>query len=96
MWFDPSELRGGDARDLAIRKQIKSRALFMPIISVNAHARTEAGLKRGHAMNGGGLAADQRPQGWAAITEISILYSGPASFALSTVARAGVEPGATH
>ncbi len=41
VWFDRSELRGGDAWDLAIRKQIKSCALFMPIISVNAHARTE-------------------------------------------------------
>jgi TolB-like protein/Flp pilus assembly protein TadD len=41
VWFDQSELRGGDAWDLAIRKQIKSCALFMPIISVNAHARTE-------------------------------------------------------
>jgi TolB-like protein/Flp pilus assembly protein TadD len=41
VWFDQSELRGGDAWDSAIRKQIKSCALFIPIISLNAHARTE-------------------------------------------------------
>jgi TolB-like protein/Tfp pilus assembly protein PilF len=41
VWFDRSELRGGDAWDAAIRRQIKSCALFLPIISVNAHARAE-------------------------------------------------------
>jgi TolB-like protein len=41
VWFDQSELRGGDAWDAAIRKQIKSCALFIPVISVNAHARIE-------------------------------------------------------
>ena len=41
VWFDQSELRGGDAWDAAIRRQIKGCALFIPIISVNAHARTE-------------------------------------------------------
>jgi TolB-like protein len=41
VWFDQSELRGGDAWDAAIRRQIKSCALFLPIISANAHARTE-------------------------------------------------------
>jgi TolB-like protein/tetratricopeptide (TPR) repeat protein len=41
MWFDKSELRGGDAWDAAIRRQIKGCALFIPIISTNAHARTE-------------------------------------------------------
>jgi TolB-like protein len=41
VWFDQSELRGGDAWDAAIRKQIRSCALFIPIISANAHARTE-------------------------------------------------------
>jgi TolB-like protein/tetratricopeptide (TPR) repeat protein len=33
--------RGGDAWDTSIRRQIKACALFMPIISANAHARTE-------------------------------------------------------
>ncbi len=41
VWFDQSELRGGDAWDQSIRKQIKICALFMPIISRNTHARGE-------------------------------------------------------
>jgi TolB-like protein/Tfp pilus assembly protein PilF len=41
VWFDQRELRGGDAWDAAIRKQIKSCALFIPVISANAHARIE-------------------------------------------------------
>jgi TolB-like protein/Flp pilus assembly protein TadD len=41
VWFDQSELRGGDAWDRQIRKQIKSCALFIPIISRNTQARAE-------------------------------------------------------
>jgi tetratricopeptide (TPR) repeat protein len=41
VWFDRSELRGGDAWDNAIRRQIKNCALFIPLISSNSHARTE-------------------------------------------------------
>jgi TolB-like protein/Tfp pilus assembly protein PilF len=41
VWFDQSELRGGDAWDTSIRKQIKTCALFMPIISRNTHVRDE-------------------------------------------------------
>lgn len=41
VWFDRSELRGGDARDSAIRRQIKSCALFIPLISANSHSRAE-------------------------------------------------------
>jgi TolB-like protein len=41
VWFDQSELRGGDAWDQSIREQIQECALFVPIISANAHARTE-------------------------------------------------------
>ena len=41
VWFDRSELRGGDVWDAAIRRQIKSCALFVPIISANTHARFE-------------------------------------------------------
>src|SRR4051812_49682492 len=41
VWFDQSELRGGDAWDAKIRKQIKECALFVPIISENTQARTE-------------------------------------------------------
>ena len=41
VWLDQSELRGGDAWDAAIRKQIRACGLFIPIISGNSDARTE-------------------------------------------------------
>ena len=41
VWFDQSELRGGDAWDQSIRKQIKSCALFLPVISHTTHDRRE-------------------------------------------------------
>src|ERR1022692_2604697 len=41
VWFDQSELRGGDAWDASIRRQIKTCALFIPFISRNTHARDE-------------------------------------------------------
>ena len=41
VWFDQSELRGGDAWDALIRKQIKECALFVPIISASTQAREE-------------------------------------------------------
>ncbi len=41
VWFDQSELRGGDAWDTNIRKQIKECALFMPVISAATQARLE-------------------------------------------------------
>jgi TolB-like protein/Tfp pilus assembly protein PilF len=41
VWFDQSELRGGDAWDAKIRKQIKECALFVPVISANTNARPE-------------------------------------------------------
>lgn len=41
VWFDQSELRGGDAWDQSIRKQIKECALFVPVISSNTQARPE-------------------------------------------------------
>ena len=41
VWFDQTELRGGDAWDTAIRSQIRACALFIPIISANSHARSE-------------------------------------------------------
>src|SRR6516164_5529808 len=41
VWFDQIELRGGDAWDRMIHEQIQACALFMPIISANAHARVE-------------------------------------------------------
>ncbi len=62
VWFDQSELRGGDAWDQSIRKQIKTCALFLPIISRNTHERVEGyfrlewklGVDRSHL-----IAADQ-------------------------------------
>jgi adenylate cyclase len=41
VWFDQSELRGGDAWDAMIRRQIRTCALFIPIISKNTRARAE-------------------------------------------------------
>ncbi len=41
VWFDQSALRGGDAWDAAIRRQIKNCALFIPVISRNTHVREE-------------------------------------------------------
>jgi len=41
VWLDQSELRGGDAWDSAIRKQIKTCALFLPVISATTSARPE-------------------------------------------------------
>ena len=41
VWFDQSELRGGDAWDTSIRKQIKTCALFVPVISHTTHDRDE-------------------------------------------------------
>jgi len=41
VWFDQSELRGGDAWDQSIRKQIKTCALFLPVISRNTRIRDE-------------------------------------------------------
>jgi len=41
VWFDQSELRGGDAWDASIRKQIKECSLFVPIISNNTQQREE-------------------------------------------------------
>jgi TolB-like protein len=41
VWFDQSELRGGDVWDHQIRKQIHDCALFIPIISAHTQARTE-------------------------------------------------------
>ena len=41
VWFDKSELRGGDVWDQMIRKQIKVCALFIPVISRHTHERQE-------------------------------------------------------
>jgi adenylate cyclase len=41
VWLDQSELRGGDAWDDTIRRQIRECALFLPLISVNTESRSE-------------------------------------------------------
>ena len=41
VWFDRSELRGGDAWDQKIRREIRECTLFVPIISTNTQARPE-------------------------------------------------------
>jgi len=41
VWFDQSALRGGDAWDASIRRQVRECALFVPIISANTQAREE-------------------------------------------------------
>ena len=41
VWFDQSEPRGGDAWDTSIRKQIKTCALFVPVVSQHTHERAE-------------------------------------------------------
>src|SRR6201993_4044486 len=46
VWFDKSELRGGDAWDRQIRKQIHDCALFIPIISAHSQARLEGYFRR--------------------------------------------------
>ena len=46
VWFDQSELRGGDAWDRQIRRQIHECALFVPIISASSQARLEGYFRR--------------------------------------------------
>ncbi len=58
VWFDQSELRGGEAWDRQIRRTIHDCALFVPVISANTHARIEGyfrlewklGIDRSHLM----------------------------------------------
>ena len=60
VWFDQSELRGGDAWDTTIRRQIKACGLFIPVISRSTHAREEGyfrlewklAVDRSHLMTG--------------------------------------------
>ncbi|HVU25614.1 MAG TPA: TIR domain-containing protein, partial [Opitutus sp.] len=41
VWLDENELRGGEAWDQKIRRQIRDCALFVPVISANTQARRE-------------------------------------------------------
>ena len=46
VWFDQSELRGGDAWDQKIRRQIRECALFVPIVSAHTQERGEGYFRR--------------------------------------------------
>ena len=46
VWFDQSELRGGDVWDQAIHRQIRDCALFIPVISAHTQARLEGYFRR--------------------------------------------------
>ena len=46
VWFDQSELRGGDAWDRSIRQQIRECRLFVPVISAQTDARREGYFRR--------------------------------------------------
>ena len=46
VWFDQSELRGGDAWDRQIREQIHACRLFVPVISANSERRDEGYFRR--------------------------------------------------
>lgn len=41
VWFDQNELRGGEAWDASIRRQILDCALFVPVVSAHTEARGE-------------------------------------------------------
>jgi TolB-like protein len=46
VWFDKSELRGGDAWDRRIRQHIHDCRLFIPVISANSERRDEGYFRR--------------------------------------------------
>src|SRR5262245_34842920 len=46
VWFDKSELRGGDAWDRQIRQQIHDCRLFIAVISAHTEARDEGDFRR--------------------------------------------------
>ena len=46
VWLDTTGLRGGDAWDQKIKKQIRDCALFLPIISVTTQERDEGYFRR--------------------------------------------------
>jgi len=63
VWFDQTELRGGDTWDAAIRNQIKACALFVPVVSMNSRARVEGyfRLEWKLAVDRSHLMASERP-----------------------------------
>jgi tetratricopeptide (TPR) repeat protein len=46
VWFDQRELRGGDAWDTKIKRQIRNCALFVPFISAHTQERSEGYFRR--------------------------------------------------
>jgi TolB-like protein/Tfp pilus assembly protein PilF len=46
VWFDKSELRGGDAWDRRIREQIRDCRLFIAVVSAHTEARDEGYFRR--------------------------------------------------
>jgi len=87
VWFDQSELRGGDAWDQKIRKQIRECALFIPIISATTQNRGEGyfrrewkmGVDRTHDMAAGlsfimPVVIDSTTEGEAAVPEEFMRY----------------------
>jgi tetratricopeptide (TPR) repeat protein/TolB-like protein len=46
VWFDQSELLGGDAWDAKIKKQIRECTLFLPVISTRTQSRGEGYFRR--------------------------------------------------
>jgi hypothetical protein len=56
VWFDRSKLRGGDAWDRSIRRQIRECHLFVPVISAHTDAKRE-GYFPSRVEAGGGLDA---------------------------------------
>ena len=46
VWYDESDLTGGDAWDQKIRRQIRECDFFMPLISANTEARAEGYFRR--------------------------------------------------
>jgi TolB-like protein/Tfp pilus assembly protein PilF len=80
VWFDQSELRGGDAWDEKIRRQIKTCGLFLPVISARTQERKEGyfrlewklAVERTHHMAEGvpflaPVVVDETPQGAALV-----------------------------
>jgi TolB-like protein/Tfp pilus assembly protein PilF len=82
VWFDQSELRGGDAWDAKIKRQIRECSLFVALISANSQARGEGyfrrewrlAIERTHDMAGGipfliPVVIDQTPESKALVPE---------------------------
>lgn len=46
VWFDQGQLRGGDAWDAEIRRQVRECALFVALVSTNTNSRSEGYFRR--------------------------------------------------